>query len=139
MAFLVFNLLFFNYIFNCIIVIWLYDLGKFKGNALESDFHLVISSHCFICWFSKLFCLTGFINSGAVDVKVCSDGKLSFKMLGLSLSSKLDRGSYIISIAKIFSKIIGALIQSMTFLFPEVVLYLYKSTIWLCMEYCCHI
>ena len=39
-----------------------------------------------------------------------------------------------ISIAKTTSKKIGALICS-----PEVVLYLYKSTIRPCMEYCCYI
>ena len=27
----------------------------------------------------------------------------------------------------------------MKFLYPEVALHLYKSTIWLCMEYCCHV
>ena len=54
--------------------------------------------------------------------------KLSFKMLGLTFSSKLDWGSYIISIAKTASKNIGALIRSMKFLSPEVALYLYKST-----------
>ena len=48
-------------------------------------------------------------------------------------------GSYIISIAKIASKKIGALICSMKFLSPEVALYLYKSTIRPCMEYCCHV
>ena len=63
----------------------------------------------------------------------------SFKMLGLTVSSKLDCGSYIISIAKTASKKIGALIRSMKFLSPEVALYLYKSTIHPCMEYCCHI
>ena len=55
--------------------------------------------------------------------------KSSFKMLGLTFSSKLDWGSYIISIAKTASKKIGALIRSMKFLSPEVTLYLYKSTI----------
>ena len=34
---------------------------------------------------------------------------------------------------------IGALIRSMKFLSPEIVLYLYKSTISSCMEYCCHV
>ena len=53
--------------------------------------------------------------------------KSSFKMLGLTFSSKLDWGSYIISIAKTASKKIGALTCSMKFLFPEVALYLYKS------------
>ena len=62
--------------------------------------------------------------------------KLSFKMLGLT-SSKLDWGSYIISITKTASKKIGALILSMKFLFPEVAWYLYKSTIRPCMECCC--
>ena len=51
-------------------------------------------------------------------------------MIGLTFSSKLDWGSYIISIAKTASKKIGALIRSMKFLSPEVALYLYKSTIW---------
>ena len=81
-------------------------------------------------------------NTGAIDVKM--DGsileeKTSFKMLGLTFSSKLDWGSYIVSIAKTASKKIGALICSMKFLSPEVALYLYKSTIWPCMEYCCHV
>ena len=79
-------------------------------------------------------------NTGAIDVKV--DGsvleeKTSFKMLGLTFSSKLDWGSYIVSIAKTASKKIGALIRSMKS--PEVALYLYKSTIRPCMEYCCHV
>ena len=52
--------------------------------------------------------------------------KSSFKMLELTFSSKLDWGSYIISIAKTASKKIGALIHSMKFLSPEVALYLYK-------------
>ena len=64
--------------------------------------------------------------------------KSSFKMVGLTFSSKLDWGSYIISIAKAGSKKIGALIHSMKFLSPEVALYLYKSTIQSCMDYCCH-
>ena len=65
--------------------------------------------------------------------------KSSFKLLGLTVSSKLDWGSYIVSIAKTASKKIGALIHSMKFLSPEVVQYLYKSTIGPCMEYCCHV
>ena len=60
-------------------------------------------------------------------------------MLGLTFSSKLDRGSYIISIAKTASKKIGALLHSMKFLSPVVALYHYKSTIHPCMEYCCHV
>ena len=81
-------------------------------------------------------------NTGAIDVKM--DGsvleeKTSFKMLGLTFSSKLDWGSYIVSIVKTASKKIGALIRSLKFVSPEVALYLYKSTIWPCMEYCCHV
>ena len=60
-------------------------------------------------------------------------------MLGLTFSSKLDWGSYIISIAKTASKKIGTLIHSMKFLSPEVAVYLYKSTIHPCMKYCCHV
>ena len=65
--------------------------------------------------------------------------KPSFKMLILTFSSKLDWGSYIISITKIASKKIGALICSMKFFSPKVALYLYKSTVQPCMEYCCHV
>ena len=60
-------------------------------------------------------------------------------MLGLTFSSTLYLGSYLISIAKTASKKIGALIRSMKFLSPEFALYLYKSTIQPCMEYCCHV
>ena len=63
----------------------------------------------------------------------------SFNMLGLTLSFKLDLDSYISSITKTTSKKIGALIHSMKFFSPEVALYLYKSTIQPCMEYCCHV
>ena len=81
-------------------------------------------------------------NTGAIDVEM--DGpileeKSLFKMLGMTFSSKLDWGSYIISIATTASKKIGALICSMKFLSPEVALYLYKSTIHPCMECCCHV
>ena len=74
---------------------------------------------------------------GAIDVKM--DGsvleeKLSFKMLRLTFSSKLDWGSYVISIAKIVS-----LIRSVKFLSSEVALYLYKYTMQPCLEYCCHV
>ena len=58
---------------------------------------------------------------------------------GLSFSSELDWGFYIFSTAKTASKKMGALICSMRFLSPEVALYLYKSTIWSCMEYCYHV
>ena len=65
--------------------------------------------------------------------------KSPFKMLGLTFSSKLDWSSYIISIAKTASKKIGALFCSMKFLSPEVALYVYKSAVHPCMEYCCHV
>ena len=45
-------------------------------------------------------------------------------MMGLSFTSKLDLGSYIIPVAKTASKKIGALIRSVKCLTPEVVLYL---------------
>ena len=81
-------------------------------------------------------------NTGVIDVKM--DGSVLeersyFKMLGLTFSSKLDWGSHIISFAKTASKKIGALIRPMKFLSPEIDLYLYKSTIRPCMEYCCHV
>ena len=65
-------------------------------------------------------------NTVAIDMKI--DGsvlkeKSSFKMLGLTFSSKLSWGSYIFSIAKTASKKIGALIRSMNFLSPAVALH----------------
>ena len=69
-------------------------------------------------------------NNGSIDVKM--DGfvleeKLSFQMLWLTFSAKLDRDSYIIFIAKTASWKIGALICSMKFLSPEVALYLWAG------------
>ena len=86
--------------------------------------------------------MTGLINNtDAIDIKM--DGsvleeKSSFKMLGLTFSFKLDCGSYVISIAKTVPKKIGAMIRSMKSFSSQVALYLYKSTIQPCMEYCCH-
>ena len=102
---------------------------------------LLISMLGKLSWFrlTGLITMTGLIT---IDVKMGGsilEEKSSFKMLGLTFSSKLDWGSYIISIAKTASKKIGALIRSMKFLSPEVALYLYKSTILPCMEYCCHV
>ena len=65
--------------------------------------------------------------------------KSSFKMLRLTFSSKLDGGPYIISTTKIAFDKIGALIRSIKFLSPEFAVYLCKSTIHSCMEYCCHV
>ena len=81
-------------------------------------------------------------NTGAIVVKIDEsvlEKKSSFKMLGLTFSSKLDWGSYTISISKTISKNIRALIRSMKFLSHEVALDLYKSTISPCMKYCCHV
>ena len=65
--------------------------------------------------------------------------KSAFKMLRLVFFSKLDWGSYIISIAKSAFNKVGALIHSVKFSSHEVALYLYKSTIWPCIKYCCHV
>ena len=81
-------------------------------------------------------------NNGTIDVKMYGcvlEEKSSFKIVGLTYSSKLDWDYYIISIAKNASKKIGALICSMEFLSLEVALYLYKSTRCPCTEYCCHV
>ena len=64
-------------------------------------------------------------NTGAIDGKMNGSvlaEKSYFKMLGLTFNSKLDWGSYIISIVKTASKKIGALIRSMKFLSREVAL-----------------
>ena len=78
-------------------------------------------------------------NTGAIDVKMdgtALEENTSCKMLMLTFSSKVDLGSYIISIAKAVSKKIGALICSMKFLSPEIALYVCKSSTRRYMEYC---
>ena len=59
-------------------------------------------------------------NNGSIDVKMNGsvlEEKSSFKMLWLTFSSKLDWGSYIISIAKTASMKIRILNRSMKFFF----------------------
>ena len=61
--------------------------------------------------------------TGAINEKMGGsvfEEKLSFKIMELTFSSKLHWGSYIISIATMASKKIGALIYFMKFLSPEV-------------------
>ena len=72
-------------------------------------------------------------NNGSIDVRI--DGSV----LEQKSPFKILRLTCIIPIAKTASKKIGALSCSMKFLSPEFALYLYKSTICPCMEYCCHI
>ena len=72
---------------------------------------------------SNMLCLTGLIK---MDVSVLAE-------------KQLDWGPHTISIAKTSSKKSRDLIRFMKFLFPEVALYPYKSTIRPCMEYCCHV
>ena len=110
----------------------IYELGTGAGSGL------LISMLRKLSWFLFDWCN----NTGSIDVKMDGsvlDEKSSFKMLELTFFSKLDRSSYITFIAKTASKKIGASIRSMKFLSPEVALYLYKSTILSCMEYCCHV
>ena len=86
----------------------------------------------FNAWKTQLVLFDQSNNTGSIDVEMGGsvlEEKAFFKMLELTFPSKLDWGSYIISIAKTASKKIGALICSMMFLSPEVALYLYKSTI----------
>ena len=56
--------------------------------------------------------------NGSIDVKIdwsVLEKKSSFKILGLTFSSKLNRSSYIISIAKSASKNIGTSIHCIKF------------------------
>ena len=81
-------------------------------------------------------------NTGALDADINGsvyEEKSTFKMLGLTFPSKLNLGSYIISIAKTAFKKIGAVIRSMKSLSPEVALYLSKSTVHSYMKYCWHV
>ena len=88
-------------------------------SELESDLWTGTGSGLLISMLEKFnwFRLTVLItNTGGSAL----EEKSYIKMLGLTFSSKLDWNSYIISIAKIASKKIGALIRSIKFLSPEV-------------------
>ena len=80
-------------------------------------------------------------NTGSIDVKLHrSVLEKKTHLIRCCSSSKLDWGSYITSyISKTASKKTGALICYMKLLSPEVALYLYKSIVCPCMEYCCHV
>lgn len=73
-----------------------------------------------------------------VRLSLMKNHPLKLQMLGLSFSSKLDRVSHVVSIAKTASRKFGALIRFMTFFSSAVALCYYKSTKSPCMEYCCH-
>ena len=80
-------------------------------------------------------------NAGKSQLVSCywSNNTGTIKILGLiSLRSWIGALTLSLLLIKTASKKIGALIRSMKFLFPEVALYLYKSTICPLMEYCCH-
>ena len=80
-------------------------------------------------WKTQLVSFGQSNSTGSIDVKIdvsILEEKPSFKMLGLTFSSKLDWCSYTFSIAKTVSKTIGALIRSVKFLSLEVALNLYK-------------
>ena len=90
-------------------------------------------------WFlvAHFFHLTGFID--VIMGRFVIEEKSSSVMIWLFVFSTLDWGSYFVFNAEINSKKTGASIRSIKFLSPEIALYLYKSTIQLCMEYYCHI
>ena len=93
-------------------------------------------------WKTQLVLFDQSNNTGAIDEKI--DGfvleeKSSFKMLGVVYLFQIGLGLLHFSISKPASKKIGVLIRPIKFLSPEVALYLYKSTIRPCIEYCCHV
>ena len=117
---------------------WLLNLNLIcKTLWTRAENGLLISMH------KKLnqFRLTGLIPlmlKCAIDVKMdrsLLEEKSYFKML----SSNLDWGFHIISIAKTPFQETVDLICSVKFLFPKVALYVYNSNIWPCMKYCCHV
>ena len=96
-----------NWLFNLNLIYKTLDWGK----KWLVDFNVGKTQLVSFDWFN---------DNGSIDVKMDEsvlEKKSSFKMLGLTFSSKLDWGSYIISITKTASKKIGALIHSVKFFF----------------------
>ena len=84
---------------------------------------------------TELFSLDWSSNSDAIDVKMnwsVLEYKLFFKTLGLFFSSKFEWRFHIASVTKTASKKIGVLIC----LINEVALYLCKSTLLSCLDWC---
>ena len=67
------------------------------------------------------------------------DESSTLRLLGLTFTSDLSWKPYIKSIAKLASAKVASLYRARHFLTPDSILYLYKSLIRPCMEYCCHI
>ena len=63
----------------------------------------------------------------------------SFRLLGLTFSNSLTWNEYVEAIAKSAAQKVGSLYRARAYLTPECILYLYKSSIRPCMEYCCHL
>ena len=62
----------------------------------------------------------------------------SLRLIGLTFIQSMDWKPYIQFIAKAASRKMGSIYRAQHFLTLESILYLYKSTIWPCMEYCSH-
>ena len=78
------------------------------------------------------------------DIPISMSGDLlaespGFRLLGLTISKDLTWNEYIKGIAKTAAMKVGSLYTARRYLSPEIILYLYKSLIRPCMEYCCHI
>ena len=87
-----------------------------------------------VIWFGKTLLVPVNLshNSGAINVKINRTAlgeKPSFKMLWITSSSKLDWGSYIVSVTKTALANVGVLIRSMNFLSLEVALCLSSSAL----------
>ena len=120
-------------------LLYIIDLPELESNLRDTLDQTVAGSGLFISMLEKQILFDQPNNGGAINVKmdVSVLEEKSFKMMRFSSSSKLNWGSYIISIAKTTSKKIGSLYCSMKFLSPEVALYIFKSTIRPCIEHLC--
>ena len=63
----------------------------------------------------------------------------SFRLFGLTFTRSMNWKPYIQSIVNVASRKVGSLYRAQHFLTPESILYMYKSTIRSCMDYCSHI
>ena len=81
----------------------------------------------------------GFISSFLINgrLQVVLNGKFSQEYPD---NARVPQGSTLgLTLFLLYINNLGALVCSMKFLSPKVALYLYKSTIRPCMEYCCHV
>ena len=109
---------------------------------VESAGELDVDLDSIVEWVTKLLSFNHRRNPLLVPVEMNGielPEETSFHLLGLTFTQSMDWKPFIQPIAKASSRKMGSLYRAQCSLTLESILYLYKSTIHPCIEYCSHI